>query len=92
MRELSFINTRAGMTVLFWGMALWLVPLFAQMYGCYLVLFIWLLTRVFGELPHDYAGPATTIMTLVCVGMGLATVIWLWTKYKKHFIDSLPRK
>lgn len=84
MKEIFFINSKIGMTILFWLMSLFLIPPFALMWSLPLTFLFWLIFDVIGT---SQPGFVMKIFVTIQWLAGLITVIWLWKQYKKHFIE-----
>ena len=86
MKEIPFINSRIGMTIVFWLMSLFLIPLFALMWGLPLMFLCWMIFEVIGS---SQPGFVMKIFLTIQWLAGVITVVLLCKQYKKHFIEHV---
>lgn len=84
MGAIPFEHTKTGMTVVFWIMSLFLIPLFAAIYSLPLTFLVLALAQPIGNVSKDQLDLVVRISLVVGFVLAFITIAKLWTQFKRH--------
>lgn len=87
---MSLTSRSKTSVVLFWVLAVLLIPVIAYVYGLLMMAFLWIVTIPFENFANRYATLFSYLLIFASTILAVGTVLVVWNRFKVQYLKETP--